>query len=295
MPHNSPSGAERAATYRRVAQAADTDRPQPIMTFAVGGSVLKLTGAKHPRGPRPAVKRGKVTSFSKQSRGRLLELVASINKPALRALPIFLTLTYPGVFPTEGPVVKSHLDTFLKRLRRAFPQSACIWKLEFQARGAPHFHLLLFGVPFINRYWLSKAWFEVVGSGDTRHLQAGTRVEFIRSYKGVIFYAAKYVAKVDVGTSADGCGRFWGVMGREFLPVEVIECALSFRAFFRARRVVERYMASKARANRLTRAKKKEVGSTNRKGYVPRFSFEMQGVKVFADSAVLAQLVRCFT
>jgi len=158
MSHNSPRAKQRAATYRRVAQSADTDRTQPIMTLAVGGSVLKLKAAKVPRGPRSNGRRGKITRFSAQSRGRMIELVASINRPACRHKPLMVTLTYPAVFPDEGRAVKRHLDMFLKRLKREFPQSAAIWKLEYQRRGAPHFHILLFGVPFINAMWLSRCW-----------------------------------------------------------------------------------------------------------------------------------------
>jgi hypothetical protein len=53
-------------------------------------------------------------------------------------------------------VWKNHLELFFKRLKRRFPQSCAIWKLEFQTRKsganqgkiAPHFHLLLWGVPW---------------------------------------------------------------------------------------------------------------------------------------------------
>ncbi|MBI5849316.1 MAG: hypothetical protein HZB31_15450 [Nitrospirae bacterium] len=49
--------------------------------------------------------------------------------------------------------------------------------MEFQERGAPHFHILVTGI--IDRQELSRMWFDVVGSGDPRHLQAGTSIQFI--------------------------------------------------------------------------------------------------------------------
>ncbi len=49
--------------------------------------------------------------------------------------------------------------------------------LEFQDRGAPHYHILITGI--IERQKLSRMWYEVVGSDDPRHLQAGTSIQFI--------------------------------------------------------------------------------------------------------------------
>jgi hypothetical protein len=41
--------------------------------------------------------------------------------------------------------------------------------------------------------WVSRNWYSVVGSRDLRHFMAGTRVEKLRSMKGAIAYASKYV------------------------------------------------------------------------------------------------------
>ena len=56
-----------------------------------------------------------------------------------------------------------------------------IWKLEFQRRGAPHFHILIAqpsGDLRTFRAWLSEAWAEVVGHTDAHqrelHRRAGT-------------------------------------------------------------------------------------------------------------------------
>jgi hypothetical protein len=56
-----------------------------------------------------------------------------------------LTLTYPGdwlAVAPNGEAVKRHLAALAKRYERVWGEPlVCIWKLEFQARGAPHFHL----------------------------------------------------------------------------------------------------------------------------------------------------------
>jgi len=69
-------------------------------------------------------------------------------------------------------------------------------ELEYQQR-APHFHLVVMGVPFLARQWLSRAWYQIVGSDDPRHLRAGTQVQRCKSTrKAHQSYAAKYVAKI---------------------------------------------------------------------------------------------------
>ena len=46
------------------------------------------------------------------------------------------------LFPRSGRVVKEHLWAFKKRwFRRWGAYPVGVWKLEFQRRGAPHFHL----------------------------------------------------------------------------------------------------------------------------------------------------------
>ena len=56
--------------------------------------------------------------------------------------------------------------------------------------------------------WLARIWYEVVGSGDFRHYQAGTSCERVRSWKGVACYASKYMSKADeagAGSSTYPC------------------------------------------------------------------------------------------
>lgn len=165
--------------------------------------------------------RGKVTSFSGSSRRRLMRLVGVIDQRG--EPPLFVTLTYPGEWPKDGRVWKRHLAAFDKRLRRAFPDVGFIWRLEAQRRGAPHFHLLVWGVGYLELLaWAGPAWYEVVDSGDTRHLRAGTQVQWIRSWHGVMSYASKYLGKVGEplpdGVGWESVGRFWGVRGAEHIP-----------------------------------------------------------------------------
>lgn len=162
------------------------------------------------------IERGEIMEFSRKSRMRLA-FVASNTAVEFRTM---ITLTYPREFPSDGKAVKLHLNTFLTWLRRDTGGCEYLWFLEFQARGAPHIHLLIDGPLPRNRedtrayrFRVSATWFDVVGSGDERHLAAGTRTERLRKPGGARFYAVKYAHKMRqkaVPPDYRNVGRFWG-------------------------------------------------------------------------------------
>jgi hypothetical protein len=194
--------------------------------------------------------RGVIQTFSKASRRRLLRLLAKTEKADR---PLFVTLTYPDHFPDNPKEVKRHLDAFGKRFRRKFPSGAFIWKLEYIDRKsgqnvgkiAPHFHLLAWGAVYTDMLnWLSSAWAGVVKSEDVRHVKAGTKLEKLRSWRGVMAYASKYIAKVNVEELPEGVGRFWGVVGRDNLPLSgVLVVTLTALQAIKATRLGRKYIS----------------------------------------------------
>ena len=64
--------------------------------------------------------------------------------------------------------------------------------LEFQERGAPHFHLLYNDVE-LDKKAVSLAWYRIVDSGDEKHLKAGTSVEHLRNQHAAESYVSKYL------------------------------------------------------------------------------------------------------
>jgi hypothetical protein len=208
--------------------------------------------------------RSVISTFSKQSRKRLIDTAQQINQRKILQNPIFITLTYPSVFPTSHSICKRHLDSFSKRLNRLFSNFFVIWRLEYQnekgtKRGAPHYHLILFfcssnsRVCNIKRFqkWLSLAWFQVVGSGDTKHLAAGTQAQRMRSWRGVIAYVSKYMAKVNQSGIPDVMddlpGRFWGIFGRSSMPVDKTEFFIPDDVFYSIRRIFRKVYETKRR------------------------------------------------
>lgn len=223
---------------------------EPSVTFLAQGQVFKLRVEGQPQ--KGGGLRGVIIGFSLNSRKRLLEDVAKLD--CRKALPLFLTMTYPAEFP-DCSTAKRHLRAFRKRLMRRYPGLALIWRIELQKRGAPHFHCLLWGCPFLPVADIRAMWADVIGYTGGDRLQVS--VEKIRSWRGVMAYVGKYIAKVTRGAAppvgagggtvgagsevsltvshicpqaseaVDTDGRVWGVVNKESLPWAEL---VSFRA-----------------------------------------------------------------
>ena len=151
--------------------------------------------------------------------------IASVKRKA--KLPVFVTLTYPKSFP-EPKQSKKHLKEFIRRIKRTFPMAGIIWKLEPQKRGAPHYHLLVWGSSEKNlRAWVPTAWHDIAGGGDPLHLlwhegklKNKHCVNAVYSFKGVWAYASKYLGKTFevAGWDSKAVGRFWAVVKPDNIP-----------------------------------------------------------------------------
>jgi len=221
----------------------------PSVTMAAGGTYVRMTGqaAGHTGGGI----RGRVRGFSRQSRKRLLDLLNMVNTDAL-SQGLFMTLTYPDLFPEKPERWKRDLDVFLKRMKRAYPGAVLVWRLEWKERlsgqnagqVAPHFHIIALSVPWLDLRWLAEAWYETVGSGDERHLGAGTQAQRIRNRRGILYYASKYMSK-PAESPEFWTGRVWGVVGRDLLPVILVTFELTWSQFYRVRRVLRGWLERK--------------------------------------------------
>jgi len=231
-----------------------------------------------------------ITEWSARSRSRMVRKFASVDWTALHVEgePLgMVTLTYPGdwlaVCPT-GRVAKRHLAAFRQRFRRAVGRRLDgAWKLEFQGRGAPHFHLLM-PIPALVRgerfeAWLSRTWADIVGAeGEERrrHELAGTGVDFASTArmsdpKRLAVYFLKHGTKSHDGkeyqhevpqewlvddqgevTPESGPGRFWGFWGMK--PAEVA-LELDVRDFITVKRTLRRVAQARARSVAWSRAR----------------------------------------
>lgn len=199
--------------------------------------------------PVPPATRGDVRGFSRASRGRLLKTLAKVNRQeASRAL--FVTLTYPLSESVTYSLSKVHLDSFVKRLQRKFVRCAVIWRLELQKNNQIHFHLIVLNQRFIPHEWVNQAWKGVVygNNGSDRYIRTETRR--VTSFKEAFSYAAKYAAKVPDDESADTEGRVWGIYGRRYLPVHLIQWELEPRGEARLTRAICNVVRGRSRGAR---------------------------------------------
>lgn len=221
------------------------------------GSLVKLKMLCSPGSLIGGGLRGVVNHFSPASRRRLIQLFARLLVDPYKS-PLFITLTYPAEYPHPRKA-KEHLRTFYKRLLRVYPELASVWRLEFQKRGAPHFHLITFNVPYIPKEYIQETWGEIIG-----YETPFTRVEMIEGMRKLLSYVSKYTAKVTEPSGGfnhsaylpveDGyidletgeklsVGRVWGIVNAEKLPfAELYQVVVSgcFNAVWDFRRAIKR-------------------------------------------------------
>lgn len=217
-------------------------------------------------GPCPS-KRGEIKEFSPRSRKRLLDMLNRMD-PGVFDLGgetvKFLTLTYGVIWP-DCETAKRHLRAFLEVIRRRWPGASGVWRLEYQKRGAPHYHLVLFGVPFV---WFTvlRGWWERIISWDPsveNNEHVFVRIEEIKSYKALTCYVSKYCAKMAEkepdGSLLDSVpylheGRWWGIFNKSMLPwgkIEIMKITFG-KWFFETRRAARKiYKRLRTMKNRL--------------------------------------------
>jgi hypothetical protein len=200
--------------------------------------------------PPPEARRGVVRELSEAARDRLRDRAWALSAEGY-VPQIMITLTSPsnwrsvyvadenGELVEGGRVFKRHLATFRKRLNRFMIKNsinhwAALWFLEFQARGAPHIHLMIFDCLISRetikyaRAWVGRAWSKIVGNSDkleaVKHARAGTQVARMKADH--FGYAVKYATKThqkDVPEEFKSVGRFWGVWNYKAVPPVVLE------------------------------------------------------------------------
>lgn len=191
----------------------------PQVVISAQGQVFQLKKCGDPQ--KGGGRRGRVLGYSADSRKRLMEKMGRIDRDKL---PLFVTVTYPAEFPCPRRA-KRDFVAFRKRLMRRFPRLSLIWRMELQKRGAPHFHFLVWGVALLPIADVRALWAAVIGYEGEVKLQV--KVERIRSWRGLLSYVSKYIAKVDdKGEAGQAGGVPAGVPGGPADPDEVSPEAL---------------------------------------------------------------------
>jgi hypothetical protein len=185
-----------------------------------------------------------VDGLSKKSAARLREAIHDLDLEKYQDGRLwFVTLTYPGNWSRwyDGRLVKADLQALFKRVRRHFGQElTAVWALEYQSRGAPHYHLCVDGQGLGDHAsfcrWLAHAWNDLL-SGGRNHLRVhlgavpGGRpcVEPVKARKAVSYYLTNYCTKEAQKKPPEQCsmpGRMWGIVGGWSTPQVTCEVPL---------------------------------------------------------------------
>ena len=252
-----------------------------------------------------------ITHWSRKSRANMCRSLAEYDYTPIVGrgrIPAMVTLTYPGdweVVAPRGQDAKRHLDNWRKRFEREWGEKLnFIWKLEFQRRGAPHFHLWMApptsagksGLMF--RQWCSQTWADVVDHPDLAqrrlHELAGTAVDTLEGIracdpKRLAIYFTKHSSPNANGDkeyqhivptawrgSGKGPGRFWGVAALKKVTATV---EIDQSDYIRARRVVRRWSRNQAAYSDLTVRFPSAVNPRTAKVSVPRVDSRTGRVK----------------
>lgn len=214
--------------------------------------------------------RGQQKGFSKQSRTALHRLLERINHPRH---PLFVTLTYQR-YGDDWKKTKKHLANFAKFLLRQDSGLCSVWRLEFQKRGAPHYHLVVWpGDDDSERNLLSpdllaKAWVRITGETSRAALRYSCDVGPVRSIVGSGRYLVGHHLKLEQIRDDAHTGRYWGIIGRQNLPNDepIREHRCSDLCVDEFRRLLSKYLERKRVCKGTLRKLKRGVLSN---AYVP--------------------------
>lgn len=181
-------------------------------------SVRVVRPCSLPAGATRGGQRSTIDGFSEGSRRRLRRVASEAGE----GLVSQFGLTYHETQPT-GDEVKRHLNAWLTWLRRRVDGIKYLWVLEFQRRGAPHFHVFLSeecGQDALLQMHMAQKWNQITGE-TLDHLSFHLHAKnFVTWDMGNGAYACKYLEKEYQKCVPDGfgwVGRFWG-SSRSLMP-----------------------------------------------------------------------------
>lgn len=132
--------------------------------------------------------RAPIVTFTAKARKRMMDTVSRIDWVNRRST--FVTLTYHSNM-CDARRAKRDLRAFLKRIYRRYGNIPVLWKMEPQKRGAWHFHLICFDLPYISTADILQHWREVTGEATITQV----KIEPIASARKARSYVCKYLGK----------------------------------------------------------------------------------------------------
>lgn len=198
-------------------------------SLTLQGELLEVKKVRHRKTESKVGKRAKITGFSAKSRWNLLKKTMRWDWDKIGP-SVFVTLTYPD--RRARPTMKDrNKNRYLwHRMLEAWQgrHTPVLWRVEYAERRSgelvgetvPHWHMLVFGVPYIPHELVRSWWGSVIGfEGYVR-----TDVRAVKGPLGAAKYLSKYIAK-DVCTNSlvratyhNIKGRHWGILREKEIP-----------------------------------------------------------------------------
>lgn len=209
-------------------------------TIATGGEFARVSFRSNDRGAPREWTRGTVKAFSPRSRSRMLQMFARTDARYLPERATFITLTYHHDWPADAAEWKRNVEELERRVGREHPESWLVWRLEYQARGAPHFHLLVFHDDALDTAAITADWHHIARRCCGWCDRYMVDIRPVETWDQVRRYVSKYTGKVDDREQPDGGGRFWGVKRRKNRTETIHSIRVSEDEAFRIRRLFKR-------------------------------------------------------
>ena len=210
---------------QRTTEDTTREEDRNLIQFYSGGSVLRMKQTKveplenHTvQEDRPRGDRRSSIGFSNKSRNHLLTKLGQLDKNKIdKDRVLFITLTLDGddhikglMSPTEFSKCRNNFLTQMRQRLKGL-KYFYVWRTERQDRGSLHLHMCLFGLKYLNQWWVQDTWSRIVlGKNEFNGRKFGnydktllrTEVEKARNWKETGQYFSKvlgYVSKTNEG------------------------------------------------------------------------------------------------
>ena len=220
----------------------------PVLKLYLNGVTMGIAPRTndHERAPR-----GEVVGWSKSAARRNLAFLRSIKVDALTGYAYTLTLTLRDC-PHDADAWHRCRRAFVKRLER-MGMIRMHWVTEWQTRGVPHLHGMVYFAEPQSRRSLIDHWLAV--AAPYRAGIKGQDVKDVSNVLGWCKYLAKHASRgykhyqrsrENVPDGWKKTGRVWGYLG-DWPIQEPTRYNFSEAAFFRLRRVLRGWAVAEAR------------------------------------------------
>ena len=231
----------------------EEDEIQWTVEAAIGGLYARVHGRRRRKSKemettqRMEGRRGSVTELTSASRRRLREGLLRLRLTSL-VEGHHVVLTFPEALP--GREARHCFDLFRRWVVKQHPQSYGWWRVAFQQRLVPHYHLLLLGAKGLRAKQVKERWWLTAGYGqgkeaDLSFLSRGAFVRPLRNKNAeierdaeaeakavvkAIFYLSRWEAPTREASEIWGNARWVGELGKRnkgLYEAEMVEEAIT--------------------------------------------------------------------